>query len=344
MPRTVSVNHVGAALIALVAASCGGTDGTPATSGTPSPTPVSTPAPPSVEREIAPALTNATVVGSTSPHIAINPHPAVSAKGRLFVMLPGTTAVPRTYQDVVRTGPPRGYHAVGLNYPNDATVVSQCTGSTDIDCNGKARREIITGEDTSPVVSVNYADSIIGRLVALLTYLSSTYPSEGWGQYLFDGQPRWGLITVAGHSQGGSHAAYLAKLVSLDRAVMFSSPGDPGVAAGRPVLWASLPNVTPIERQYGFAHTADTQAMFSVVTTNWAAIGLSRLGAIVSVDGASPPYSGSPQLSTSAAPNPNPTGPSASPTHGATVVDAVTPIDAQGQLLFRPVWIQLAFP
>ncbi len=259
-------------------------------------------------------------------------------------MLPGTTAVPRTYQYVVRTGPPRGYHAIGLNYPNSDTIVSQCAGSSDPDCNGKARREVITGEDVSPVLSVNAENSIIGRLVALLTYLNNTYPAEGWGQYLSGGQPTWDLITVAGHSQGGSHAAYLAKLVSLNRSVMFSSPGDPPVTAGQPVPWLSLPNVTPLDRQYGFSHTADTQAVYSVVTGNWSKIGLDSLGASVSVDGASAPFSGSHQLSTDAAPNPNPTGPTAAPTHGAPVVDSVTPLDAQGEPIFRPVWIYLAFP
>lgn len=266
------------------------------------------------------------------------------AKGRLFVMLPGTTAVPRTYQYVVRTGPPRGYHAIGLNYPNDETIVSQCAGSPDPDCNGKARREVITGEDVSPVVSVNYANSITGRLVALLTYLETSYPGEGWGQFLFGGRPRWELITAAGHSQGGGHAGYLAKLVSLDRAVMFSAPGDPPTAPGPPVSWVALPNVTPVGRQYGFSHTADTQALNPVVTANWAAIGLGSLGPVTSVDVAAAPFGGSHQLSTSAAPNPNPTGPSVSPTHGAPVVDAVTPLDASSQPLFRPVWIYLAFP
>jgi hypothetical protein len=158
------------------------------------------------------------------------------------------------------------------------------------------------------------------------------------------GQPRWELITAAGHSQGGGHAGYLAKLVSLDRAVMFSAPGEPGGAAGQPVQWAGLPNLTPVDRQYGFSHSADTQALFSAVITNWTAIALGSLGAIISVDGAAAPFTGSHQLSTGAEPNPNPTGLTAAPTHGAPVVDAVTPLDAQGQPLFRPAWIYLAFP
>jgi hypothetical protein len=307
--------------------------------GCPPPTP-----PTSVEREIVPSVTSDLITGSASPHIAINPSATVPAKGKLFVMLPGTTAVPRTYRYVVRTGPPRGYHAIGLNYPNSDTIVSQCMGSADLECNGKARREVLTGADVSTVVNVDVPNSIIGRLVALLNYLDTTYPSEGWGQFLLNGQPRWELITVAGHSQGAGNAGYLAKLVSLDRVVMFSSPGDPGASPGAAVQWASLPNVTPASRQYGFTHVNDTQASYARVTANWTAIGLGAFGAILSVDGTSAPFNGSHQLSTSAAPNQNPSGPSAAPTHGAPVVDAVTPLDAQGEPLFRPVWIYLAFP
>jgi hypothetical protein len=345
----VGSGRLGVVFLALMMSGCGGDKETPVAGGlppapVPTLTPPPTPAPPSVEHEITPSLTSSLIVGSTSPHIAINPGPTAPAKGKLFVMLPGTTAVPRTYQYVVRTGPPRGYHAIGLNYPNDDTIASQCVGSSDPDCNGKARREVITGEDISPVVSVSYANSITGRLVSLLTYLNATYPNEGWGQFLFGGQPRWELITAAGHSQGGGHAGYLAKLVSLDRAVMFSAPGEPGGAGGPAVQWASLPNVTPAERQYGFSHTADTQAVFSAVTNNWTAVGLAAFGAIFSVDGGFAPFANSHQLSTSAAPNPNPTGPTVAPTHGAPVADAVTPLDAQGQPLFRPVWIHLAFP
>jgi hypothetical protein len=329
-------------LLAIMLTACGGSgDGSASNVATP---PAPAPAAPSVEREIVPSVTSSLVTGSASPHIAINPSPTVTAKGRLFVMLPGTSAVPRTYQFVVRTGPPRGYHAIGLNYPNEDTIVSLCAGSADPECNGKARREVITGADVSPVVNVNSANSITGRLVALLTYLNATYPTEGWGQFLSGGQPRWDLITAAGHSQGGGHAGYLAKLVSLDRAVMFSAPGEPGTSAGVAVQWASLPNITPPSRQYGFTHFADTQALYSAVTTNWTAIGLGSLGGIVSVDAGTAPFTGTHQLTTSAAPNPNPTGPTAAPTHGAPVVDAVTPLDSQGQPLFRPVWIYLAFP
>jgi len=266
------------------------------------------------------------------------------AKGRLFVMLPGTLAVPNTYQDIVRTGAARGYHAVGLAYPNDDAIEGLCGASSDPDCAGKARREIITGEDTSSLVNVAPANAITNRLFALLQFLERNFPREGWGQFLAGGQPVWSRITIAGHSQGGGHAGFFAKLVELDRAVMFSAPGDTGAAPGSPAQWSALPNVTPAARQFGFTHVRDNLAPLANVSANWRAIGLEAFGNLTSVDGVSAPFGNARQLTTTAPPNPNPIGPSVSPTHGAPVVDAVTPRDAQGRPIYTPVWIYLAFP
>lgn len=340
---------------ALLISGCSGASGTPAAppiatvpapAPSPSPTPVPTPtqSPASIEREIAPDLTNPAINTALSPHVVINPSPMVAARGRLFVMLPGTGAVARTYRLILRTGAPRGYHVLGLTYPNENAVEGVCGASTDPNCAGDLRREIITGIESSTLTNVNRANSIIGRLESLLGYLSTTFPNEGWGQYLVNGRVNWALVTVAGHSQGGGHAAFLAKLESLDRVVMFSAPGDTGVAANTPAAWLSLPNITPVARQYGFTHVNDTLIALSTVTRNWSTIGIDSLGLVTSVDGATSPFGNSRQLTSAAAPNPNPTGVTASPTHGAPVVDAVTPLTPQNSPLYAPVWIYLAFP
>jgi hypothetical protein len=297
-----------------------------------------------VERAVQPAQTSSAITINLSPHFVINPNLAVTARGRLFVMLPGTRGTPSGTEDIVRVGADRGYHAIGMTYPNDESIVELCNASSDPDCEGRARNEVITGENTSPLVDVNAGNAIIARLTVLLQFLQANFPNEGWGQYVQNGQPAWDRITVAGHSQGAGHAGFLAKLVLLDRAVMFSSPGDFGPGVNGTALWLSLPNVTPASRQYGFTHTEDGLAPFRRVTASWQAIGLGAFGGLVSVDGASAPFGNSHQFTTSASPNPNPTGPSASPAHGAPVVDAVTPRDAQGRPIYAPVWIYLAFP
>ena len=330
------------AALCLVAGCTGSEDAAPpaappATTPPPAPPPPQAP-PPSIERRIDPSLTSASITVSLSPHFVINPDPAVTQALRLFVFLPGTGAVPSTYEEIVRRGARRGYHALGLTYPNDEAVGALCPGSGPPDCAGAVRREVITGVDSSPLVSVDTANSIDGRLRALLNYLNTNFPTEGWGRYLVNGAVDWSQVTVAGHSQGAGHAGFIAKLRDVNRVAMFSGPGDPGAA------WVDLPNVTPSARQFGFIHTGDTLVPLAVATRSWDGLDLDLFGAPVSVDGAAAPFGGSHQLLTSAAPNPNPTGPTASPTHGAPVVDAVTPRDQQGRPAFEPVWDYMAFP
>ncbi len=314
---------------------------TPPVSVTPPPSPAASA---SVEREILPALTNAAITTNLSAHVVINPDPAVAAKGRLFVMLPGTTAVPRFYRFILRTGAPRGYHAIGLTYPNDEAIGALCATSAVADCAGLARNEVITGTDTSPVVSVDRANSITGRLVSLLTYLSATFPNEGWAQYLVNGQPNWSVITVGGHSQGSGHAAYLAKQQLLDRSVMFSGPSDVGIAAGSVAPWLNLPNITPASRQFGFTHTSDGLVPLALVTRNWDVLGLSAFGVATSVDTTSPLFANARMLTTNAPPNPGALGLTPDLPHASPVVDVATPLTAAGTPLYAPVWVYLAFP
>ena len=338
---------------AIALGSCGGGGGSvappvavvaPATTPTPAPTPTSSPNPASVERDVLPVLTDPTISLAFSAHFTINPSPGVASTGKLFVMLPGTGAIPRFYREIVRTGATRGYHGIGLTYPNDVSVGDRCVVSADPDCAGKVRREVITGEDASTQITIPRAESIAGRLVSLLGFLERTYPGEGWGQFLVGGQPDWSKIVAAGHSQGGGHAAFMAKLYSLERTAMLSSPGDTGVTPGSPAAWYALPNATPLARQFGFTHTADELVPFGFVLSNWRAIGIDQFSAAMSVDGGAAPFGGSHQLSTSVPPNPTALGIVVAPMQGSPVVDAATPRTPTGEPLYRPVWIYLAFP
>lgn len=295
-----------------------------------------------IERDVSPSATDPALTANLSDHFVVTPGGA-SAENRLFVMLPGTTAVPGFYRAIVRTGGEEGYHAIGLTYPNDEAVAILCNGDADPDCAGKARREIITGEALSPLVDVAPANSINGRLNSLLTYLHATYPAEGWDQFQIAGQPNWGRITVAGHSQGAGHAAYFGKLYSMDRIAMFSGPPDVGLTAIQPAQWMSLPDITPPARSFGFTHTADPLVPVLLATTNWSRLGLSAFGPVTSVDGASAPYGSTRQLSTSAPPRPG-SGDNTAADHSSPIVDAVTPVDANGVPVYRPVWVYMAFP
>jgi hypothetical protein len=304
----------------------------------PPPTPA---APAMVEREIAPAATDPAIRTALEPHFAINPAPAATARGRLFVFLPGTGATPAVYRLIVRSAAARGLHAVGLNYPNEQAVGVLCNASPEPDCHGQVRGEVLTGEDLSPLVSVTAAESIANRLARLLTTLHAQFPAEGWGQYLAGGEPDWSRIRVAGHSQGGGHAAYIAKRKSVDRAIYFASPGDWRSGTALPARWVLEPGVTPAVRQFGFTHLQDPLVTYATAAAIWQALGLGAFGSPATVDGAAAPYGGSHQLVTDAAPNPGAL--TASPFHGAPVVDAATPRTGSGTPLFEPVWAYLCF-
>ncbi len=329
-------------------AGCGGDQSSsppPVTTPAPTPPPPSPTPPASLEREIAPSAADTSLPTTDGANIVINPSPSVTAKGRLVIMLPGTGGIPRNVREVLRTGPPRGYHAIALTYPNAIAIGDLCAGTTDANCTGNARRETITGEDLSTLTSVNVNHSIVGRLTRLLTYLNTTYPTEGWGQYLRSGTVDWSLVTVGGHSQGSGHAAYMAKLYSLDRTVMFSGPSDVGVG-GQPATWLSLPNITPASKQYGFTHIADGLVPYALVRLNWSLLGIDSFGAPTSVDTVASPYGSSHHLTTNLTPDPPPpgAGPLPSLTHLSTAIDAITPHNAQGQPVYAPVWIYLMFP
>lgn len=338
-------------MAAALLTACGGGGGSaaaPPVSMPPAATPTPAPAPPPanagiVERDILPATANPALTTFLSANFTVRPDGA-AMRGRLFVMLPGTTAIPRFYREIVRTGAQRGYHGIGLSYPNAVTVASFCMGSTDPDCIGKARAEIITGTDSSPVVDINLANSISGRLADQLRYLHQTYPGEGWNQFLRGSDPDWSRISLAGHSQGAGHAGYAAKLFNLNRVAMFSGPGDTGMGMTMAAAWLSLPNVTPPDRQFGFTHINDELVPSAFLISNWALQGLASFGAAASVDGAAPPYGGSRRLTTLVPPNPTPPAPVPDPAHSAPVVDAVTPLDATGAPVYRSVWIHMAFP
>lgn len=353
--RVFTIVHVSMIALALALSGCGGES-----AGTSPPAPVPTPAPPpppppppppssgpaQVERDILPSTVNPALPANDSANFVINPDPTATARGRLFVMLPGTGAIPRNYRSVVRTGAARGYHGIGLTYVNATAVGELCSNtSSDLDCAGSARREIITGEDVSTLIAVNADQSITGRLTALLTALNRTYPTEGWGQFLRSGAVDWSLVTVAGHSQGAGHAAYMAKLYSLDRSVMFSGPADVPAFGQSASRWFSLPNITPVSRQYGFTHIEDELVPYALIRGNWIATGLdASAGAPFSVDGATAPYGNSHQLTTTAPSNPLGAAFTPFPKHSSPVADGVTPSDALGRSLYAPVWIYLAFP
>lgn len=286
-----------------------------------------------------------------APHAAINPSPSVAARGKLLVFLPGTQGRPSQYTYILRAGASRGFHALGINYPNQTAMGTLCQFSTDPDCYWTARNEVVFGNGTpvSGQGAVTKADSLVNRLNKLLVWLSTNQSNEGWGQFLLaDKTVDWSKVVLAGHSQGGGHVGVLAKTVALGRAVYFSSPEDWNELTDRPARWtAARPNITPSALQYGFGSDFDTLVPNAHAFAHWDALGVARPGTgPVLVDGSAASFLNSRQLRTALSYNPASTALTlALRHHGTTVVDTSTPLEASGKPLFdaNGVWEYLCF-
>ena len=281
-----------------------------------------------VERQVMPSQTNPAITDHDAPHFAWVDTAALDAPAGLLVLLAGTGGVPANARLIGQEGALQGWHVVGVTYPNDLAVVIACDGAPDPDCMAHMRDEVVTGTDRSPYVAVASANSIDGRLTALLRWLGTHYPQQGWSAFLDGDAPRWSAIEVAGLSQGGGHAAYIATIRAVARVAMFGAPADG--YGGQPAPWTAH-SVTPAARYYGFAHQRDP---FTSIVPNWHSLGLDAFGAVVQVERSAAPYGGSHMLTTDLVPA---TG-SYDNAHPSVYADFATPRTPAGRAVLAPVW------
>jgi hypothetical protein len=270
-----------------------------------------------------PAITNSNPLYQHWAYLDTN-QPLV---GKLFVFLPGTGAPPNVYRLILETAAQAGCHAIGLSYVNDQEVNEDLCAGQPENCQEEVRLELITGADSSPQIAVNRANSIENRLVKLLEYLQSVAPNEGWGEFLRGGAPRWELVAVAGHSQGGGHAAMIGKIRLVHRALLFS--------ATEPAAWTTENHFTPSDRYFGFAHTQEAGVL--PMRLSWANLRLP--GALTTVNSTASPTNGSHRLVTDLTPR---GGTGQSNYHGGVVVDFYTPLQADSMTaVFRDTWLYM---
>jgi hypothetical protein len=291
----------------------------------------STPAPATgiTTLQIAPTATNPALVDPPDPDL-VALDPAARSNGELFVFFPGTGGQPDCCTLLVEAAARLGYHAIGLTYQNTRAVGELC--KNDLTCYGTVRLDDFNGTDPNSFSDVAPDQSIAARLADLLSYLASKYPSEGWSPFLDGAQVNWGMTVVAGHSQGGGDAAFIAKVERTEGVVMLSSVVD-STSSTQPVAatYLTTGHRTPLSRYIGFDHTGDP--FYPKIRADWTALGLGELGPATSVDHLSAPYAGSHQLITSVA-----VPPAILATHDSTAVDAATPKCPNGTPEFAPVW------
>ncbi len=287
-----------------------------------------------IERQIAPASTDAAITGSNDPHF-VYWNTTTSPLNKLLLFFPGTNASGQDYTLFLKTAADLGYHVIGLDYENDFSInLVVCPATRDPSCHGRARNEIWFGTDDHEAVEVNTANSIVYRLNKLLAYLANNYPNEGWEQYILnDSTVNWRQVVTAGHSQGAGHATYASKQFEVDRVIMLSWVD--WIYPGKNPDWVTATNPTPDSAYYGFIHTGDA-SIFNGIPTTWENLGMPAYGPIISIDTSAAPFQFTHSLITSSAID---TTATQTNFHNATSVDWTTPIDPiTMQPRFKPVW------
>lgn len=284
---------------------------------------------------IQPSLTNPAITNFNSKHyVCVDTR--TTLKNKLFVFFPGTSGTPENYKLLIEKAALLGYHSIGLMYPNSSDIYIASGNNPDNTQFRKCRQEKFDGTNQTFGVNVNSDNCIKNRLYKLLVYLQQQYPNLNFGQFINGNEVYWSKCTLAGHSQGGGHAFYIAKKVGVEKTISFSSI-DWNSWLGRSADWVSQPSVTPISKFYSFNSTKDQVFSYANVQTQLNDMGLQ--GSATSIDNTTVPYSGTRRLTTSATaaffiPVPD---------HSITCLDGFVPKDASGNVApaFNNAWSYL---
>jgi len=236
--------------------------------------------------------------------------------GKLVVFLPGANNVPGDWSDHGRQLASYGFHVLIPHYNNRWSTNGVCDGMGGT-CNNDTRWEALVGEDTSAAIAIARGDSAEGRVVTMIHHLITAHPGGDWGYYLSDGDElRYDRMIIAGISHGAASAGMYAIGRPFTRAVMHSSgpQGD-----------NDAPKMTPLSEWYAFTHTEDPayDAIASALEN------FAIPGAPTSIDGATPPFSDSHRLISSAA---------SDYPHGSTCAHSSSPVDGNDNYLFDAAW------
>lgn len=265
----------------------------------------------------------------------------VAPTGKLLLFLPTTGATPFYYQLILNEAAKAGYHAIALAYPDQQFLSTLCAAQPGT-CYGDTRLEVLTGQAVSSVVTVDRANSIENRAIRLLRAMKILEPAGNWGQYLVgDSAVRWSSVSIAGHSEGGGEALFIAQRYPVWRATAYASYGDALPNNGGPAPWLLKSFATPSNRLFGLISVFDEVVGPLLAFSGWSAIGMS--GDVVDVDVAPPPYGTSQRFFTNLAPANRLLA--ASPNHNLVVLDLNTPKTGAAQTpTLATVWRALSFP
>lgn len=210
---------------------------------------------------IAPRLTDDRLSETDAPHLVV--YESGRADAPLLVWLSGTGGAPATGpRHFYETALQQGYQVLALSYLNTPAVGQVCVGATlraQPACAARMRQQRAWGDVRTGLVADRPEDAIVPRLTRLLQHLARHDATGQWAQYLDGDEPRWERLTLAGQSQGGGMAAFIAQTRRVAGVIMFSGGWDRR-AGGDIAEWYSRPSLTPPQRWHGSFHTQEVQA------------------------------------------------------------------------------------
>jgi len=210
---------------------------------------------------VAPQATDARLGPDEPPHWVA--YDTATPSQPLLVWLPGTHGRPAEGpMGVLRAALDGGYRVIGLSYLDGDAVGQVCAGPrlrSLRNCAALMRQQRVWGDAPRAPIADRPEDAIVPRLVGLLKHLAAQDPASQWSTYLDGDEPRWNRIVLAGQSQGGGMAEFLAKTRAVAGVLSFSGGWD-REAGGELASWYRRASVTPPERWHATYHLRETAA------------------------------------------------------------------------------------
>lgn len=284
-----------------------------------------------INRTYLASETDSNIDSEYLPHqIYINPD--CPTNNKLILHMVGTYDNPASTSHFPIMATNHGYKVISLKYSNWDSAVGTCGTSVDVNCFTNYRQELIYGTNVSTEVTIDSNECIMNRFLKLLIHLDNLHPSENWGHFLNSSTAiNWSDIVLSGHSQGGGHAAFIAKQVQVDRVLMFASPNDYNNLFSSQAPWVSATSATPDSCYYAFGNLNDEIVDFSKQYQVWQAMNLLVAADSVDVDVFST-FNNSRVLYTK-----DTTGTGVAGSHNSVIIDFYTP-KLSGAPVFIPVW------
>lgn len=209
---------------------------------------------------IRPALTDAAMATNDAPHLVVYDRSAKA--GNILLFLSGTGGKPPGPVRFLNAAVERGYRVISLSYVDTPAVAQVCIGEAladNADCAMKFRERRIYGRPADAPIDDPPQDAILNRFGKLLQYLTVVDPQGRWNQYLDGTTPNWDRVAIAGLSQGGGMAEFVAQRQMVARVVIFSGGWDRS-SRSQIARWYFGTSVTPPDRWFAAYNVAEPMA------------------------------------------------------------------------------------